>query len=133
MKRWRLFAAGGPEGELLTLTTEEAMEYNLADGVADSVEELLRLYQIVEVNGERKVLTVEGIAQKQMEFGDESVKVVKSLQDARQETVLVTFADRFVFFVTSPVISGLLFTLGRARGYCWKFGLLGLACRGSLA
>ena len=132
-----IIAAGGPDGELLTLTTEEALEYNLADGIADSVEELLRLYHIVEVNGERKVLTVEGIAQAQMEFGDESVKVVKSLQDATRETVLVTLADRFVFFVTSPVISGLLFTLGglgllleiRTPGFGVP-GIVGLICLG---
>ena len=29
-----IIASGGPEGELLTLTTEEALEYNLADGEA---------------------------------------------------------------------------------------------------
>ena len=132
-----IIAAGGPEGELLTLTTEEALEYNLADGVADSVEDLLGLYQIVEVSGERKVLTVDGVAQKQRELGVESVKVVKSLQDATQETVLVTLADRFVFFVTSPLISGLLLTLGglglfveiRTPGFGVP-GIAGLICLG---
>lgn len=124
-------------GELLTLTTEEALEYNLADGVADSVEDLLGLYQIVEVDGERKALTAEGIAQKQRELGIESVKVVKSLQNATQETVLVTVADRFVFFVTSPLISGLLLTLG-GLGLFLEFrtpgfgvpGIAGLICLG---
>ncbi len=132
-----IIAAGGPEGELLTLTTEEALEYNLADGVADSVEDLLGLYQIVEISGERKVLTVEGVAQKQRELGIKSVKVVKSLQDATQETVLVTLADRFVFFVTSPLISGLLLTLGglglfveiRTPGFGIP-GIAGLICLG---
>ena len=132
-----IIAAGGPEGELLTLTTEEALEYNLVDGEADSVEDLLGLYQIVEVNGERKALTVEGIAQKQMEFGDDNVRVIKSLKDATQETVLVTVADRFVFFVTSPLISGLLLTLGglglfveiRTPGFGVP-GIAGLICLG---
>ncbi len=132
-----IIAAGGPEGELLTLTTEEALEYNLVDGEADSVEDLLGLYQIVEVNGERKALTVEGIAQKQMEFGNDNVRVIKSLKDATQETVLVTVADRFVFFVTSPLISGLLLTLGglglfveiRTPGFGVP-GIAGLICLG---
>jgi membrane-bound serine protease (ClpP class) len=132
-----IIAAGGPEGELLTLTTEEALEYNLADEVADSVEDLLGLYQIVEVDGERKALTAEGIVQKQMEFGDNNVKVIKSLQDATQEAVLVTLADRFVFFVTSPIISGLLLTLGglglfveiRTPGFGVP-GIAGLICLG---
>ena len=132
-----IIAAGGPEGELLTLTTEEALEYNLADEVADSVEDLLGLYQIVEVDGERKALTVGGIAQKQLEFGDNNVKVIKSLKDATQEAVLVTLADRFVFFVTSPIISGLLLTLGglglfveiRTPGFGVP-GIAGLICLG---
>ena len=132
-----IIAAGGPEGELLTLTTEEALEYNLADGVADSVEDMLGLYQIVEVDGERTALTEEGVAQKQMEFGDDNVKVVKSLKGATQETVLVTVADRFVFFITSPVVSGILLTLGglglfveiRTPGFGVP-GLVGLICLG---
>ena len=132
-----IIAAGGPEGELLTLTTEEALEYNLADEVADSVEDLLALYQIVEVDGERKALTVDGTAQKRLEFGDDNVKVVKSLKDATQEAVLVTVADRFVFFVTSPIISGLLLTLGglglfveiRTPGFGVP-GIAGLTCLG---
>lgn len=132
-----IIASGGPEGELLTLTTEEALEYNLADGVADSVEDLLGMYQIVEVDGERKVLTADGTAQKQMEFGDGSVKVIKSLQGATQETVLITLADRFVFFVTSPLISGTLLALGtlglfveiRTPGFGIP-GIAGLICLG---
>ena len=132
-----IIAAGGPEGELLTLTTEEALEYNLADEVADSVEDLLALYQIVEVEGERKALTVDGTVQKRLEFGDDNVKVVKSLKDATQEAVLVTVADRFVFFVTSPIISGLLLTLGglglfveiRTPGFGVP-GIAGLTCLG---
>ena len=132
-----IIAAGGPEGELLTLTTEEALEYNLADGVADTVTDLLGMYQIVEVDGERKALTEEGIVRKQLEFGDDSVKVIKSLRDATQEAVLVTLADRFVFFVTSPIISGLLLTLGglgllveiRTPGFGVP-GIAGLICLG---
>ena len=132
-----IIAAGGPEGELLTLTTEEALEYNLADGEADTVTDLLAMYQIVEVDGERKALTTQGIAQNQMELGDDRVKVIKSLNHATQETVLVTVADRFVFFVTSPLISGLLLTLGglglfveiRTPGFGVP-GIAGLICLG---
>lgn len=132
-----IIAAGGPEGELLTLTTEEALEYNLADGEADTVADLLAMYQIVEVDGERKALTTQGIAQNQVEFGDDRVKVIKSLNYATQETVLVTLADRFVFFVTSPLISATLLTLGslgllveiRTPGFGVP-GIAGLICLG---
>ena len=132
-----IIAAGGPEGELLTLTAEEALEYNLADGEADTVEDLLGMYQIVEVDGERKALTVVGITAKQMELGNDSVKVIKSLKDATQETVLITLADRFVFFITSPLVSGALLTLGgiglfveiRTPGFGVP-GIAGLVCLG---
>ena len=132
-----IIASGGPEGELLTLTTEEAVEYNLADEVADSVKDLLGLYQIVEVDGERKALTADEIARTQMEFGEDSVKVVRDLKDATQETVLITLADRFVFFVTSPLISATLLGLGslglfveiRTPGFGFP-GIAGLICLG---
>lgn len=132
-----IIAAGGPDGELLTLTTEEALEYNLADGEADTVADLLAMYQIVEVDGERKALTPQGTALKQSELGGDRVRVVKSLNDATQETVLATLADRFVFFVTSPLISATLLTLGslgllveiRTPGFGVP-GIAGLICLG---
>ncbi len=132
-----IIAAGGPEGELLTLTTEEALEYNLADGEADTVADLLAMYQIVEIDGERKALTPQGTALKQSELGGDRVRVVKSLNDATQETVLATLADRFVFFVTSPLISATLLTLGslgllveiRTPGF-GVLGIAGLICLG---
>lgn len=132
-----IIAAGGPEGELLTLTTEEALEYNLADAEADTVADLLAMYQIVEVDGERKALTPQGTALKQSELGGDRVRVVKSLNDATQETVLATLADRFIFFVTSPLISATLLTLGslgllleiRTPGFGVP-GIAGLICLG---
>lgn len=132
-----IIAAGGPDGELLTLTTEEALEYNLADGEADSIGDLLGMYQIVEVNGERKALTTERITQQQLEFGDDNIKVIKSLKDATQETVLATLADRFVFFITSPLVSASLLALGslglfmeiRTPGFGFP-GIAGLVCLG---
>ena len=48
-----VIVAGGDEGELLTLTAEEALRYDLADGQVDSIEDLLAMYEIVEVDGKR--------------------------------------------------------------------------------
>lgn len=132
-----IIAAGGPEGELLTLTTEEALEYNLADGEADTVADLLAMYQIVEVDGERKALTTQGTALKQSELGGDRVKVVKSLNEATQQTVLASLADRFVFFLTSPFVSAGLLALGslglfmeiRTPGFGLP-GIAGLICLG---
>jgi membrane-bound serine protease (ClpP class) len=107
-----IIASGGPEGELLTLTTEEALRYNLADGEADTIEDLLAMYQIVEVDGERKALTMETVVEKQAELGDDSVKTIKSLENATIQEVILTLMDRFVLFITSPVISAMLLAFG---------------------
>ena len=132
-----IIAAGGPEGELLTLTTKEALRYNLVDGEADTTAELLAMYQIVKVDGERKALTMEAVTKKQAELGDDSVKVIKSLENATREKVSITLADRFVFFVTSPLISPMLLALGalglyveiRTPGFGFP-GIAGLICLG---
>ena len=38
------------EGELLTLTTDEALAYGFAHGRAETIEELLTMYRIVEID-----------------------------------------------------------------------------------
>ncbi len=125
------------EGELLTLTTDEAIAYGFAHGLADTVEELLAMYRIVEIDGIRKVLTAEAIAQKQEEPGAESVWFVKSLEGAVTDEALVSLADRIVIFLTSPIISSLLLSLGmlglwieiQSPGFGVP-GMLGLLCLG---
>jgi membrane-bound serine protease (ClpP class) len=95
------------------------------------------MYQIVEVDGERKALTMEAITEKQAELGDDSVKVIKSLENATREKVSTTLADRFVFFITSPLISPMLLALGalglyveiRTPGFGFP-GIAGLICLG---
>ncbi|MCZ6676166.1 MAG: hypothetical protein O7E52_02835 [Candidatus Poribacteria bacterium] len=100
------------EGELLTLTTEEALRYHLADGEADTIDDLLAMYQIVEVDDERKVLTMDAVTEERAALGDDNVKVIKSLENATTKEVSLTFMDRFVLFITSPVVSAMLLALG---------------------
>ncbi len=125
------------EGELLTLTTDQALEYGFAHGRAETIEELLAMYRIVEIDGIRKALTAEVIAQKQEELGAESVWFVKSLEGAATDEALVSLADRIVIFLTSPIISSLLLSLGmlglwieiQSPGFGVP-GMLGLLCLG---
>ena len=127
----------GDSGELLTLTTEEALQYNLVDGQADTIEDLLAMYQIVEINEEYKALTEEVVLQKQTELGTARVKVIRSLKRATIQEVSVTLADQIVFFITSPLISSILLSLGaiglfveiRTPGFGVP-GILGLLCLG---
>jgi len=126
-----------PEGKLLALTTEEALRYNFADGEAETIEKLLAMYQIVEINGVRQALTETAVMQKQTAPGTAKVRVVKSLNGATIQEVYVTVADRFVFFITSPMISALLLSLGvlglfvelRTPGFGFP-GIAGLICLG---
>lgn len=125
------------EGELLTLTTDEALAYGFAHGHAETIEELLTMYRIVEIDGIRKALTEEAVAQKQEEFGAASIQFVKSLEGAATDEALVSLADRIVIFLTSPLISSILLSLGifglwieiQSPGFGLP-GILGLLCLG---
>ena len=125
------------EGELLTLTTDEALTYGFAHGRAESIEELLAMYRIVEIDGVRKALTEEAAVQKQEEIGAESIQFIKSLEGASTDEALVSLADRIVIFLTSPLISSILLSLGifglwieiQSPGFGVP-GMLGLLCLG---
>ena len=85
----------------------------------------------------RKALTEEAIAQKQEEFGAASIQFVKSLEGAATDEALVSLADRIVIFLTSPLISSILLSLGifglwieiQSPGFGLP-GMLGLLCLG---
>lgn len=106
------------EGELLTLTTREALEYGFVDAMARSLTELLEQYQIVEVfhkyreESSLMALTNDSIEKKQGERRGDRIEPIKSLENAEVNNFVVTLADRSVFFLTSPYISALLLSLG---------------------
>ena len=124
------------QGKLLTLSTQQALEYGFADAQAETLTELLAQYEIVEIDGTKLPLTEEGIAQRQQDFGSE-INRLKTLAGARIIEVEATLADRVVFFLTNPLISSLLLSLGilgifieiRTPGFGIP-GFLGLLCVG---
>ena len=123
------------EGELLTLTAERSLEYKLVEAIAENRKQILEMYSIVEVDGKLMVLTQEAIMSKRGELGEEKVKEVTSLTDAEIRRVDPSFADEIVFFVTAPIISSLLLSLGmlglfieiRSPGFGLP-GLIGVIC-----
>ena len=125
------------EGELLTLTTDEALAYGFAHGRAETFEELLAMYRIVEVDGVMTVLTAEAASQKQEKLGAASIRFVKSLEGAATDEARVSLADRIVIFLTSPLISSLLLSFGmlglwieiQSPGFGVP-GMIGLLCLG---
>ncbi|RKU08216.1 hypothetical protein C6501_16835 [Candidatus Poribacteria bacterium] len=109
------------EGELLTLTTRQALEYGFVDTQAENLTELLAQYRIVEIDQDYRpdnkdaviaVLTQNNALDRQKELGANRVTFIKSLENAKVEKFVVTLADRTVFFLTSPYISALLLSLG---------------------
>ncbi len=109
------------EGELLNLTTRQAIDYGFADAQAETLSELLSQYQIVEIDLNYRAdnsdiivsaLTQEGIQNKQEDLGVAQITPIKSLSDAQVTRYAVTLGDRLVFFITSPYISALLLSLG---------------------
>jgi membrane-bound serine protease (ClpP class) len=109
------------KGELLNLTTYQALEYGFVDAQAENLKELLAQYKMVEIDeGYRDdkndviimALTEDGIGHKQEELGVNQVSPIKSLEKAQITKFVVTLADRTVFFITSPYISAMLLSLG---------------------
>jgi len=125
------------QGKLLTLSTQQALEYRFADAQAETLTELLAQYEIVEVDGTKLPLTEDGIALREQDFGVSEINRLKTLADARITEVEATLADRIVFFITNPLISSLLLSLGilgifieiRTPGFGIP-GFLGLLCVG---
>ena len=123
--------------KLLTLSTKQALEYNFADAQAETLTELLAQYQIVDVAGTKLPLTEEGIAKQKRAYNFSEVTPLKTLAGARVVSVEATLADRIVFFITNPLISSLLLSLGilgifieiRTPGFGIP-GFLGLLCVG---
>lgn len=105
------------EGELLNLTTRQALEYGFAEAQAENLTELLAQYQIVKIDQDYNkpvitALTQDEVLRQQKVRGNDKVTFVKSLENAKVEKFVVTLADRTVFFLTSPYISALLLSLG---------------------
>lgn len=125
------------QGKLLTMTTLEALEYEFADAQAENLAKLLEQYEIVEIDGVKMALHAEDATRKESELGVGQVTRVKSLADAQVERYAVTLADSIVFFLTSPLISSVLLSLGmlgifieiRTPGFGVP-GFLGLLCLG---
>ncbi|MDE0470034.1 MAG: hypothetical protein OYL97_23550 [Candidatus Poribacteria bacterium] len=125
------------QGKLLTLSTQQALDYGFADAQAETLTELLTQYEIVEVAGTKLPLTEDGIARWQRDFGVSEVNRLKLLEGARTVEVEATLADKIVFFLTNPLISTLLLSLGtlgifieiRTPGFGVP-GFLGLLCIG---
>jgi len=99
-------------GKLLTLTTQEALRLNFIDAKANNIDEILMMYQIVEVDGELMALTTDSVLDKLEQLGEDKIKQIKDLAGATIQEVSPNIAERLAMFITRPEISSLLFMIG---------------------
>ncbi|GIX07756.1 MAG: serine protease [Candidatus Poribacteria bacterium] len=124
-----------PEGRLLTLTADEALELGLADLKAESLDRLLSELVLVEQEGERRLLTRTQLETQRS--ADDSSRVLEYLEGAEVRRVQRTLLEKFAIAVTGSLLGSLLLTLGmlglivemRTPGFGLP-GLLGLLCVG---
>jgi membrane-bound serine protease (ClpP class) len=107
-----------PQGNVLALSTDRAIELGIADLKAGGIEELLSNISLVELNGERTVTR-----------RDKAVGV--PLDEASVRKVPLTIAERIAIFVTNPMVASLLLSLG-ILGLIFEFKTVGWGVAGSI-
>lgn len=123
------------EGALLTLTTKSALEYGFIDAQANTVDELLEMYQIVEIEDKHLALTSEAVLKKQSELEGQKIKKIGDLKGATVHRVNITLVEQLAIAITNPMLSSLLLTLGvlglmveiRTPGFGFP-GFIGILC-----
>ena len=127
------FTILSPDGELLTLTTDEAMGLGFVEQRAEDLTELLSAYDLVEIAGERTVMTPVQLTAAEADGVD--VRVVEGLADAEVLRLNRSLGENLAITVTSSILGSLLLSIGmlgifiefRTPGFGVP-GVLGLAC-----
>ncbi|MDA1190686.1 MAG: hypothetical protein O3A46_03265, partial [Candidatus Poribacteria bacterium] len=124
------------EGELLTLTTDAALDLHFVETRANTLEELLATYSIVEDADGMRVMSAAQIAAAQ-QSPDAKLTVIESLDGATVTRFQRSLLESLSIAVTSSMIGSLLLSLGmlgimiefRTPGFGIP-GIIGLACIG---
>jgi membrane-bound serine protease (ClpP class) len=127
------FTVLSPRGELLTLTTGEAMDLGFVELRAADLDELLAAYTLVELDGSRAVMTADQLADAQASGVD--LVIVEGLADATVIRLNRSMAETLAIAVTSSILGSLLMSVGmlgifiefRTPGFGVP-GVLGLTC-----
>ena len=127
-----------PEGELLTLTTQDAMRLGFVEHVAATLDDVLAGYSIVDDHGDRRVMTDAQIEARRAASPDAAdFRVVESLEDADTIHLKRDFLETLAIAVTGSMLGSLLLSIGmvgifieiRTPGFGIP-GILGLLCIG---
>ncbi len=113
-----------PKGNVLTVSTDKAIELGVADVKSKSIEELLNYFNIVEING-KKVL------EQKNKSGASKGKIIANLSKAEIKKVFMTLPEKLAVFITNPMIASILLALG-ILGIIMEFKTVGWGVAGTI-
>ena len=119
-----------PEGELLTLTTSEAMDLGFIELKAESFSEILNAYTIGRIDNQRRIVANQDIGKLESPLDDPD-----PLANAELLLLKPNVAEKLAMAITGSMLGSLLLTLGMV-GLIFEFrspgfgipGILGLLC-----
>lgn len=113
-----------PRGNVLTISTHQALELGVADMEAENIPELLESLSLVELDGKRVLLMAD-------ELDGSKGKLIANLSGATIHKVRKTIAEQIAIFVTSPMIAPILLALG-ILGMIMEFKTVGWGVAGTI-
>lgn len=113
-----------PKGNVLTVSTDKAIELGVADVKSKSVEELLNYFNIVEVSGKR-------ILEQKNKPVLSKGKIISNLSDAETKKVFMTIPEKIAVFITNPMVASILLALG-ILGMIMEFKTVGWGVAGTI-
>ena len=114
-----------PRDNVLTISTNQAIELGVTDLKAENIRELLSRFSLAELDGKKVLLTTD-------EFDSSKGKLIASLSEATLKEIPTTIAEKIAIFVTSPMIAPILLALG-ILGMIMEFKTVGWGVAGSIA
>jgi membrane-bound serine protease (ClpP class) len=114
-----------PRGNILTISTKQALELGVADIEADNISEILKSFSLVELDGTKKLLETDKLS-----ISDYTL--IANLSDAEVREIEMTIAEKIATFVTNPMIASILLSLG-ILGMIFEFKTVGWGVAGTLA
>lgn len=112
-----------PRGNVLTLSTDQAIQLGIADVKAKTIPELLKQLNLVELNGKKKLLESD-------ELNRSKGRLIANLSKATIRKVFMTIAEKIAVFITNPIVASILLALG-ILGMIVEFKTVGWGAAGT--
>ena len=113
-----------PNGNVLTISTNQALDLGVADLKAESISELLKHFYLVKLGNRRVLLGID-------ELDSSEGELIANLSEASVSEVSMTIAEQIAVFVTNPMIASILLSLG-ILGMIMEFKTVGWGVAGTI-